>query len=195
MHKKESVQHSALIASASEQFDSTLKKLLPKEAFMSIDFRKSGNQARRCFLERYYDLIIINAPLSDETGLEMALDISEESNAAVLLAVPKEIYNDVIGRVVDYGIYVIAKPFSNDQLDRAVRYLLSVRNKLHKIEKELQKEKAKAEELRIVSKAKCILIERKNMTEDDAHRFIGKTAMDNGIPRGRAAQIIMDEIL
>ena len=50
------------------------------------------------------------------------------------------------------------------------------------------------EDLRTVDKAKIMLIEKKQMTEDQAHRFIGKTAMDHGISRKRAAIRIMDDL-
>ena len=50
------------------------------------------------------------------------------------------------------------------------------------------------EELRVVSRTKITLIEKMNMSEDEAHRFIGKYAMDNGISRGRAATMILDDL-
>nr|MCR5545759.1 ANTAR domain-containing protein [Lachnospiraceae bacterium] len=52
----------------------------------------------------------------------------------------------------------------------------------------------KVEEVRIVSKAKLLLMEERKMSEDDAHRFIGKTAMNNGISRRKAAEMIMDDL-
>jgi response regulator NasT len=50
------------------------------------------------------------------------------------------------------------------------------------------------EELRLVSKAKVLLVEKKKMTEDEAHRLIGKQAMDQGISRRRAAQRLLDDL-
>jgi response regulator NasT len=46
----------------------------------------------------------------------------------------------------------------------------------------------------VVSRAKITLMEKKNFTEDEAHRYIGKYAMDNGISRGRAATLIMEDL-
>ena len=61
-------------------------------------------------------------------------------------------------------------------------------------EKKIQKAEEKLEELKIVNQAKFLLIEKKHMTEDEAHRYIGKQAMDGGISRGRAAQRILDDL-
>ena len=48
--------------------------------------------------------------------------------------------------------------------------------------------------MRVVNKAKLVLINKKKMSEDEAHRYIGKLAMDNGISRGRAAERILDDL-
>ena len=50
------------------------------------------------------------------------------------------------------------------------------------------------EELRIVSKAKLLLIEKRQMSEEEAHRHIGKQAMDHGVTRRQAAEQILDDL-
>ena len=50
------------------------------------------------------------------------------------------------------------------------------------------------DQMRLVNKAKFMLIEEKHISEDEAHRMIGKVAMDNGISRGKAAQKIIDDL-
>lgn len=194
MPKDEFIQHSVLIVSSSEQFDAIVKRSLPKKTFPSVESRKSASLARRSFLERYYDLVIINAPLPDENGLEISLDIIDTSNASVLLVVSKESYDDMTERVTDYGVLVLAKPFHWRQIDKAIRFLTAIQNKRHHLEKKMRDLQDKMEDLRTVAKAKCMLIEKKQMTEDQAHRFIGKTAMDHGISRKRAAIRIMDDL-
>lgn len=51
----------------------------------------------------------------------------------------------------------------------------------------------KTEEIRQVDRAKFTLIENRHMSEDEAHRYIGKLAMNNGVSRRRAAAMILDE--
>ena len=194
MPKDEFIQHSVLIVSSSEQFDAIVKRSLPKKTFPSVESRKSAGLARRSFLERYYDLVIINAPLPDENGLEISLDVIDTSNASVLLVVSKESYDDMTERVTDYGVLVLAKPFHWRQIDKAIRFLTAIQNKRHHLEKKMRDLQDKMEDLRTVAKAKCMLIEKKHKTEDQPHRFIGKTAMDHGISRKRAAIRIMDEL-
>lgn len=184
--------HSVLIVSASEQFVQLIKKSL--KGFVTTDVRISIASARMCILERYYDLIVINMPLPDETGEEFAVDAAEKSNASVLLVASQDVYEDVLQKVTDHGILVMPKPSPRGRIDKAVRYLTAVQNKIHEQELKTRAAEEKLEEMRMVDRAKFLLMEEKHMSEDEAHRYIGKQAMDNGVSRGRAARRIIDEI-
>ena len=47
------------------------------------------------------------------------------------------------------------------------------------------------EEQELVNRAKAILMERNQMTEDEAHRYLQKTSMDNGTSFTETAQMIL----
>ncbi len=187
----DNINHSILIVSASEQFDAIVKRSLT--GFTTINVVKSGALARRNVLEKDYNLIVINSPMPDETGIDLALDISEKSRASILLVTPKDIYDEVLEKVTDYGILVLFKPFPKGRADQAVRYLVAVQDKMYRLEKKNLALEEKMEELRTVSRAKLLLVERKHMTEDEAHRYIGKNAMDNGVSRKRIAEMILED--
>lgn len=184
--------HSILIVSASEQFDAIVKRSL--KGFTTINFVKSGSLARRSVMEKEYDIIVVNSPLPDETGIDLALDTAEKSRASILLVVPKEIYEDVMERVTDLGVLVLPKPFPKGRVDKAVRFLAAIQKKSLKLEKKVLSIEEKMEELRLVSRAKILLVEKKHMSEDEAHRYIGKAAMDNGVSRKRIAEKILEDI-
>lgn len=192
MPRREETQHSVLIVSSSEQFNAIVRNSL--KGFMAVDSRKNAAMARRCILERYYDMVIINAPLPDEFGEEYALDVTEKCSASVLVAVPREACGDVLERVTDHGIVVVPKPFSRERMDRAIRFLAAMQDRIHRLEREVSAAREKMEELRVVGRAKLLLVERKHMTEEEAHRYIGKLAMDNGVSRGRAAGRILEDM-
>lgn len=192
MPRREETQHSVLIVSSSEQFNAIVRNSL--KGFMAVDSRKNAAMARRCILERYYDMVIINAPLPDEFGEEYALDVTEKCSASVLVAVPREACGDVLERVTDHGIVVVPKPFSRERMDRAIRFLAAMQDRIHRLEREVSAAREKTEELRVVGRAKLLLVERKHMTEEEAHRYIGKLAMDNGVSRGRAAGRILEDM-
>ena len=190
MSKRNDIQNSILIVSASEQFTAEVKKSL--HGFITIDIAKSAARARRCILERSYDIVVINIPLSDESGEMLALDAAESNSTSVLAAVPREVYGAALERFSDCGILAVSKPLEHGILDKAVRFLTAVQGRMHAEEKKIRKLEDKMEELRVVSRAKLLLIEKKHMTEDEAHRFIGKLAMDNGVSRRAAAESLLE---
>ena len=65
---------------------------------------------------------------------------------------------------------------------------------MHKLETKTLSVEEKMEEIRLVSRAKLLLVEKKNMTEDEAHRYIGKEAMDHGVSRKKIAEALLKEL-
>ena len=63
------------------------------------------------------------------------------------------------------------------------------------MEKKAVKAESKLDDFRIVNKAKWLLIEHEGMSEADAHKYVEKSAMDAGITKRLAAQIIIDSYL
>ena len=194
MRSHDKASHSILIVSASEQFNTAVKRELPVYGFSASDVCKNAAGARQLFFERYYDIIVVNFPLPDETGAELVFDIAEKSNASVLLAVPSEIFSEVSDRVVDSGIMVISKPVQSGQITYALRLLAAIQDKIHLLEQETERAHEKMEELRLVNKAKLLLIVNKHMSEDEAHHYIGREAMNNGLSRRRVAEKILEDL-
>ncbi len=186
--------NSILIVSGSEQFLALFQKVLSRKDILTVDAAKSAASARRRLLERQYDIVVINAPLQEEFGHDLAMDITEKGNASVLMTVPSEVYDNVLDHVTDYGILVLSKPFSGSMADKAVRFLMAEQKRMLRLQKRVVTLEEKMEELRIVSKAKLLLVQKKAMTEEEAHRLIGKQAMDHGVSRRRIAEQILEDL-
>ena len=187
------IQHAVLIISGSEQFTAIARACLPAGRFGSIEVRTGAASGRRCLLERDFDLVLIHAPLQDENGIGLALDIAENRHTSIMLSVPAEVYDDVLEQVTTQGILAISRPSSRGRIQNAIRFLLSVQDKMTLLRKEADAAREKAEEIRQVDRAKFTLMEQRHMSEDEAHRFIGRLAMNSGISRRRAAAQILDE--
>lgn len=190
MARKEDMHHSILIVSAARQFEAIVKRSLT--GFVTIDGRHSGAMARHSVLEREYDMVVIDGPLPDETGEEFALDVMEKSGSLVLLVIPREVFEDVQERMVDHGVLVLSKPFSRGRLDQSIRFLCALQSRMRQLKTKTLTVEEKMEEIRIVSRAKLLLVEHGQMSEDEAHRFIGKQAMNNGVSRKRIAEQILN---
>ena len=76
-------------------------------------------------------------------------------------------------------------------LSESFTWLAAVRERLRASEKREMTIEEKMAEIKIVNRAKWILIDRYGLSEPDAHRYIEKNAMDNGISKRAAADRII----
>lgn len=183
--------YSVLLVSASEKFNQSLRTLLPEAVFSPVIMVGSVGAARRMLLERRFDLLLINAPLPDELGTRLAHAAAAESDAGILLFVRGEQYDGVSLEMMRNGILTLAKPASPHAVVQALRLLCASRERLRRLEQRTETLERKMEEVRLVSRAKWALIMRYGMTEEDAHRYIEKQAMDRCLTKREVANEIL----
>lgn len=183
-------KYSVLVAGSSDKLCDMVGSLLPKASFDSPRFSDSAALVRRIMLENPPDIVIINAPLRDEFGTQLALDLAD-GNVSVLMLVPEQAADQVSYKVEDFGVMTLARPVSRDSFLSALRLLTAVRGKILHLEKKVKSLEEKMNDLRTVNRAKWILMESVRMSESDAHYFIEKRAMDLRISRREAAEKII----
>lgn len=167
----------ALIVSTTE-YAAKFAEILSKCDYDKVLQAHSGTEARRLVSESAYDLVIINSPLIDEFGNDLAIFVAENTAASVLLLTKADISETVEERVEDYGVVVMTKPLSTDYLYMTIRVFSADRHRLDKLMTSNRLLLDKIEELKLVDRAKCLLIMHNGMTEQEAHKYIEKTAMD-----------------
>ena len=183
--------YSVLVVSASEKFNGLLQSVMPRGIYSPFIITESTTIAKRKLLEQSFDLVIINTPLPDEFGVHFAVDACRSRQTVCMLIVKDDIFEDIHSRVNRQGVFVLSKPLNATILARSVKWLESARERLRAVDVKIPSVEEKMEEIRLVNRAKWILIEHKNMTEDEAHHFIEKKAMDNGMTRRAAAEEII----
>lgn len=183
--------YSVLIVSASCNFNTALAPLLPVGEFWPVSTVGSVASARRELLERSFDIVIINAPLPDDLGSGLAVDICAHSQAATLLLVKSDIYNEVYSEAMEYGVFTLSKPTSSQLLKEYLKILCTTRERMRKLEGKQQTVEEKIEEIRLVNHAKWLLIECLSMTEAEAQRYIEKQAMDAQISKRQMAENVI----
>ena len=192
MKERTDSRYSVLIVSSSEQFNITVKKVLPDRRFDVIEIRKSASSARRELLVREYDLVVVNAPLTDGMGNEFVMDVVEKHSSGVILAVPTEVYASVNDHLIEYGVMTLPKPLKLAELERMIRLSIALNDRLRKVHVKLRMLNEKMEEMKIVSRAKIVLVER-GMSEAEAHDYIIREAMNKGLTKKQVAEDIVDD--
>ncbi|MDO5783495.1 MAG: ANTAR domain-containing protein [Eubacteriales bacterium] len=139
----------------------------------------SCNEARRKLIENNVDLILINAPLTDEFGHDFASYVCESTMAGVLMLVKAELAESVSERVEQEGVFVITKPISRPVFYQTLHLVNASRMRIYTLQKENRKLHQRLEDMRIINRAKCLLIAEAHMSEQEAHTYIEKRAMDH----------------
>ena len=177
-----------LLVSASEGFNRSVLPLLPDSAFYPVTQVPDLHAARSC---QGTDLVIVNAPVPGGDSLKYCKGLSETSDAAILLLTPQEQLDSVADDALSAGVLVLGKPLSSAQFQLAIRALCVLRERLRSREGSLHSVEATIEELKLVNRAKWLLITCLNMTEDEAHRYINRLAMQQQRPKREIAESII----
>lgn len=183
--------YSVLVVSASERFNAAAANLLPSSQYQPVYMAESISEAKRKIAARDFDFVIVNSPLPDESGVRFSIDCGRLQTTVVLLLSRSDVYAEVHDKVAEHGVFTLPKPTNRPILLQALDWMSSAREHLRKMEQKTSSIEERMEEIRIVNRAKCLLISELKMTEPDAHRYIEKTAMDNCIPKKEVAENII----
>lgn len=183
--------YSVLIVTASDVFVNSMMPLLPMTDYWPVTTVHSVNEARRRIVDSEFDIVLINAPLPDDFGMHLAIDICTNSGAGVLLLVKNDRFNDIYSKVVGYGVLTLSKPTNTRMIAQNLRILCATRERMRRMQVKQATVEEKIAEIRLVNRAKWLLIEYLNMTEPEAHRYIEKQAMDERISKREIAENII----
>lgn len=183
--------YSVLVVSSGQKINDFLSEVLEPATYSPVVFAKSGGEARNILITQSFDLIIINAPLSDEFGSDLALKLTENAVCAVILIVKSELYDEVSDQVEQFGVLAVSKPTTRPVFMQVLRVSIATLERLRRLEKENKKLSLKLDEIKLVNRAKWVLIEYLKMSEPQAHRYIEKQAMDMRITKREVAESII----
>ena len=179
--------HSVLVVTKDSKLSSLVSAFLVPPLFeltVSNDF----NDARRKCDERIFNIVI--ADFADGDGTDFSIDISDSPSTILLLA-PSQHFDEISYKVEAYGVLTLTTPFDQFYFYNMVKIAIAVQYKVQTISSQTTKLKEKMEEIRLVNRAKMLLIQSKNMTEQEAHRYIEKEAMDTGAKKTAVAENVI----
>ena len=102
-----------LVVSSTEKTHAMLAQFLSSCGVQSQLCRAmAGSEARRALVDGEFDLVLVNTPLPDEFGHELAQLAAGETTAGVILLAKAEIADSVAEKVEDDGVFVVPKPLS-----------------------------------------------------------------------------------
>ena len=138
------------------------------------------------------DLLIAVMPLSDGTGIEGIIHVAQRHpQLMTILLVRQEAYEQVTYQCRNQQIFVIAMPFKRQILAEAASFMLRIRTVMDDKDKELVRLKKNLSGIRMITSAKIRLMQTRQMTEEEAHYYLEKEAMDRSLSKKEVAEEIL----
>ena len=185
------VMKSVLIISKTEQSITPLKELMKNEGYDDAECAFTSDRALELAAERHFDVVIINTPILDSGGIDLSVKLCNTTMSGVFVLLKSEVYSNCCNAVEEKGVFALEKPINRSGFHQCLRIWEISRNRLGLLEKENTKLKNQVEEIKIINRAKCTLMQCLTMSEEQAHRYLEKQAMDMRISKLKMAQRVL----
>lgn len=164
---------------------SKIKSLLIRRGFNVQGVCVSGAMAIQMASEVDAGVLICGCKLPDMTCREIKQNIS--LNISMLVLASKRNWENYGGD----NIIFLEMPLNVHELLNTLEMMISVSEKYLKQSKEKKRRIMSDKDKKLVSRAKIMLMEKNNLTEEEAHRYIQKTSMGTGNSMADVAAMLL----
>ena len=135
------IQHSVLIVSAARKGAAYITELcFPRASLRHDNGAQLARGRRRLLLRRSYDLVVINAPLPDEFGHELAGVYHRKIRFRChVIAQKRGLFDQANDKMEPLGILTVQKPLSRSLFYQALHLLIATQNRWQRFDQENQK--------------------------------------------------------
>lgn len=180
-----------LVVSKSKQALSSLSDILREEGFDEVMFAGDFDTCQALLNESVFDVIIINLPTGDENGLNLASFCAKTTQTCVFVIAPREKSDEVASAMVKDGVLVISRPVDRRLFHHYIVFSDAFKKRMLGLFEENNKLKSMVEEMKLVNRAKMLLMQCLMMSEEQAHRYIEKQAMNMRMSKREIAKQII----
>lgn len=181
----------ALLVSSSEAQTQRISALLTRARIVPFDHAGSARQALEQLDAGGIDGVLIAEPIAGSSGRELALQLKKRHCMAVLLLAAPEHADADAALLEQSGVLVLPNDAPESLIVQTIRLLTAVRIQLEQMQHKTEKLEAKVADIRIINRAKLLLVQHLQMTETEAHKYIEKQAMDTSMRRRTIAENII----
>ncbi len=153
-----------------------------------------GQEAIDLALELEPDLCVLDVKMPKVEGITAAEEILKELSCAIVMLTAFS-QKELVQRAAEVGAMAyVTKPFGPDDLIPAVEIALSRQAQIEALEADVADLSERFETRKRVDRAKALLIEKMEMTEPEAFRWIQKTSMDRRLSMREVADAVIDQV-
>jgi response regulator NasT len=157
----------------------------------SIEVVHTSEEGKRKISEYLYDLVIINNPLEEEIGEGFAIYSAVNTSAGVIVLLKYRDIEVLAEKMEQYGIIVVRKPVVKAMLNQAIKFAQLAKNRIVTLQEENLKLQDKIGEIKLVNRAKWVLVQYLSMSEQQAHKYIEQQAMNRRVSKKKIAEKIL----
>jgi AmiR/NasT family two-component response regulator len=169
-----------------------LREMLEEEGYEVVGEAGDGETALRLARDLRPDLTVMDIKMPGLDGLTAAERITEEHLSPVLILTAFS-QKDLVERAAQTGAMAyLVKPFQKSDLVPAIDIAVARYQEMQALEAEVGDLSERLETRKVVDRAKGMLMDRYQMSEQDAFRFIQKTAMDRRLPMKDVATKVVE---
>lgn len=171
-----------------------LVEMLQEGGYEVVAAVADGAAALEAVQEHAPDLVVMDVKMPRRDGISAAEDIGANKLAPVVLLTA---FSDrhLVERASDAGVmgYVV-KPFAWNDLHPALTVAMRRWRDMTSLADELANMQARLESRKLLDQAKALLINKMGLSEQDAYRWIQKTAMDRRMSMTSVCKGIIAEL-
>ncbi len=180
--------YSVLVITAEKKLAKMIAEMLPSDVFSPVVFIEDAQEARRMTADLPPDIIIVDSGGSLET--EAAIDFAQLPSTVILL-VAAALFDEISAKVEEHGVISLSKPVDRFLFYMIMKTACAVQRKIRTLTEKTVRLEEKMEEIRLVNRAKFLLMQKRGMGEPEAHRYIEKEAMDRCLRKKVVAESII----
>ena len=181
-----------LIAEDEALFRLDLREMLEEEGYEVVGEAGDGETALRLARDLRPDLTVMDIKMPGLDGLTAAERITEEHLSPVLILTAFS-QKDLVERAAQTGAMgYLVKPFQKSDLVPAIDIAVARYQEMQALEAEVGDLSERLETRKVVDRAKGLLMDQYQMSEQDAFRFIQKSAMDQRLPMKDVATKVIE---
>jgi len=171
-----------ILAFEGERTAERLREILESASVASCLICRSAAEVKRVVGKQGVNVVICGFKLSDETAENLFADLPDYCSMMVLAV------ESMLSLIENDDIFRLSAPASRNDFISSTRMLLQIGRRMERF----VRPRRTPREREIIEAAKALLMDRNSMTEEQAHRFLQKKSMDEGVKMVQTAQLLLD---
>lgn len=148
-----------------------------------IDRVEDVSNVNNLFKNNSYDAIVIDYPLKTEDGVASAIEFTNSTNVGIMILTNSTMAKKIYPIAEHFGFFCVEKTAKLDFFRQAINLVFTMSKRLKHYAKKNEHLEEKVEEIKLISRAKLLLVTKLAFTEEEAHRYIEKQAMNRCVKK------------